>query len=328
MADLLPLIDPAEGAKMEAEAEAYRRDLLAALERSITLTPVMRVQDGTYHSCIPFAPYVRGPAEDASWEWRRPFAVGLSSYWDLVQSAGPTISPAGVLAPNDRRVQGWLDVLEDRMDQVWTKSHAPWIAFFKSIDAKTGDEWYYFGGVGHQAGFERRTSIYLETDDISSFLRGLFVGYAAEVVPGKRYTFMEGSPHCAAPNKIFEEAAFVVHLRSMLIMEDGPALWLARGIPRGWLEQGKRISVKNAPTHFGALAYEIVSDVDHGKIGAVVVMPSRTPPKSVLLRFRHPKELPMKGVTINGKEWKDFDTVKEVVKLHDLKDNVSVEIRY
>jgi hypothetical protein len=86
--------------------------------------------------------------------------------------------------------------------------------------------------------------------------------------------------------------------------------------------------VKNAPTHFGTLAYKIVSDVDHGKIGAVVVMPSRNPPKSVLLRCRHPKELPMKSVTVNGKKWNDFDTVKEVVKLHDLKDNVRVEIRY
>ena len=36
----------------------------------------------------------------------------------------------------------------------------------------------------------------------------------------------------------------------------------------GWLQQGKRIAVKNAPTCFGALAYEIVSDVDNGKITA------------------------------------------------------------
>ena len=182
MAELLTLIDPAEGAKMEAEAEAYRRDLLAALERSIALTPVMRVQDGTYHSYIPFAVYVRGPAEDASWGWMR--SSICASYWDLAQSAGSTISPAGVLAPDDRRVQGYLDVIEDRMDEVWTRSFAPWIKLFDSIGAKTGDEYYYFGGVGHQAGFERRTSIYLETDDIAPFLRGLFVGYAAEVVPG------------------------------------------------------------------------------------------------------------------------------------------------
>ena len=59
------------------------------------------------------------------------------------------------------------------------------------------------------------------------------------------------------------------------------------------------------------MAYEIVSDVDHGKITATVEMPSRNPPKSVLLRFRHPKASPIKSVTVNGKPWTDFDPVKE-----------------
>jgi len=329
MAELLFLIDPAEGARMEAEAEAYRQDLLAALERSIVLTPVMRVQDGTYHSYVPFAPYVRGPAEDVSWAWMRPFPIGTPSYWDLVQSAGPTISPAGVLAPNDRRVQGFLDVLEDRMDQIWTKSFDPWIKQLDALGTKTGEEWYFFGGVGHQAGFERQTSIYLETDDISPFLRGLFVGYAAEVVPGTGYTFMEGAPHFAAPNKIFEEAAFLVRFRSMLVMEEGPALWLARGTPREWLEQGKKIRVKNAPTHFGTMTYDIVSDVDHGKIAASVEIPSRNPPKSVLLRFRHPKNSPIKSVILtNGHQWNDFDAATGTIRLHDLEGTVQLEAVY
>ncbi len=35
--------------------EAYRQDLLAAVERTIALSPVVPVRDGTYHSVIPFA---------------------------------------------------------------------------------------------------------------------------------------------------------------------------------------------------------------------------------------------------------------------------------
>jgi hypothetical protein len=72
----------------------------------------------------------------------------------------------------------------------------------------------------------------------------------------------------------------------MLVMEIGENLWLARATPRAWLEQGKTIGVRNSPTYFGTVAYEIVSDVDNGKIGATVEMPLRKAPKEVLLRLR------------------------------------------
>ena len=36
----------------------------------------------------------------------------------------------------------------------------------------------------------------------------------------------------------------------------------------------------------------------------------------------------MRGVTVDGKEWTDFDAAKELVKLHGLKGKVRVEARY
>jgi hypothetical protein len=38
------------------------------------------------------------------------------------------------------------------------------------------------------------------------------------------------------------------NFRDMLVMENGQSLWLARATPRVWLEQGKKIAVKNACT--------------------------------------------------------------------------------
>ena len=99
-------------------------------------------------------------------------------------------------------------------------------------------------------------------------------------------------------------------------------------MPRAWLEQGKRISVKNAPTYFGTLAYEIVSDVDNGKITATVEIPKRNPPESVIVRFRHPKSMPIQSVEVNGKEWKDFNKDKETIELKDLTGKVAVTARY
>jgi len=111
-------------------------------------------------------------------------------------------------------------------------------------------------------------------------------------------------------------------------MEDGSDLWLARGTPRAWLEQGKRISVKNSPTRFGTTSYQIVSEVAHGKIIATVSLPSRNPPDQVLLRLRHPKGTPIRSVTVDGKPWKDFDRVHEVIRLHGLRGQTTVQARY
>src|SRR5262249_54039373 len=96
MAELLGLVEPEAGARMAADAQAYRQDLLKAIDRSIILTPVVSVRDGTYHSFIPFAPYVRGFAAGA-WGWRRCQGHIGAIYWDTVQSADPLISPSGLL---------------------------------------------------------------------------------------------------------------------------------------------------------------------------------------------------------------------------------------
>jgi len=309
----LAVIDPDGGAKLAAEAEAYRQDLRAAVERSIALSPVVPVRDGTFHSVIPFACYVRGLATGA-WGWRRDGSgvhVG-PLYWETVQSAAALISPAGLLPPNDVRVQGYLDVLEDRL---------------LLENANIGNRNWFDAGWQYQGGLERTANMHLAGDDIPVFLRSFLNCYAVDILPNDGYIFNEHATH-GPPDKIFEEAAFIERFRNLLVMEDGRDLWLARATPRVWLEQGKKIAIRNAPTHFGTVNYEIVSDVENGKIAATVKMPSRNTQKAVLLRLRHPKSTPIKGVLVNGKAWKDFDPAREVVKLHDLKDTVNVEVQY
>jgi len=319
LAEVLSLIDPDEGAKLAAEAEAYRKDLVAAIERSVTLTPVVPVRDGTYRSFIPFAPYVRGFAAGA-WGWRRCQGHVGAIYWDTVQSADPLISPAGLLSPRDVRVQGHLDVLEDRLLLENTKVNAR----TRGFDPEK--HWFSHASWQYQCGLERHANIHLEADDVPNFIRSMLNQYAVDIMPGE-YTFREhttGGP----PDKIFEESAFLERFRMMLVMEDGDWLWLARATPRAWLEHGKKISVKNAPTHFGTVSYEIVSDIDNGRITATVEMPSRKPPKAVLLRFRHPRSSPIKSATVNGKPWKDFDSRKEVIRLTGAKTKTRIVAHY
>ena len=309
----LGVIDPEGGAKLRAEAEAYRQDLRAAVDRSIALSPVVPVRDGTFHSVIPFACYVRGLGTGA-WGWQRDGSgehVG-PLYWDTVQSAAALISPAGLLPADDARVQGYLDVLEDRL---------------LLENPRVGQRDWFLAGWQHQGGLERTANLHLAGDDIPSFLRSFLNCYAIDILPSEGYVFNEHATH-GPPDKIFEEAAFLERFRGLLVWEDGPNLWLARATPRVWLEQDRKISVKNAPTYFGTVDFEIASDVDHGRITATVKLPSRHKASQVWLRLRHPKGVPIKGVTVNGQDYPDFDPAREVVKLHGVNGNVSVEARY
>jgi hypothetical protein len=109
LAETLAVVDPSAALRLKVGAESYRKDLRVAVERSIALSPVVPVRDGTYHSVIPFACYVRGLSTGA-WGWQRDGSgrhVG-PLYWDTVQNAAALISPAGLLPPNDVRVQGYL----------------------------------------------------------------------------------------------------------------------------------------------------------------------------------------------------------------------------
>lgn len=312
-ADALSAIEPAEGAKLKAEVEAYRKDVLAAVDRSIALSPVVPVRDGTYHSVIPFACYVRGLSTGA-WGWMRDGShehVG-PLYWETVQTAAPLISPANLLSPKDVRVQGYLDVLEDRL---------------LLENANVGNRPWFDAGWQYQGGLERTANMHLAADDVPVFLRSFLNCYAVDILQNDGYIFNEHAVH-GPPDKIFEEAAFLERFRNMLVMEQGDSLWITRAAPKAWLTQGQKISVKNAPTHFGIVSYEIVSDVDHGKINATVEMPSRNPSKSVLLRIRHPSDAPIKSVTVNGKEWKDFDAGKETIELRGLTGTIAVTATY
>ncbi len=311
LAEAVAVVDPAEGARLRTGAEAYRRDLKRAVERSIALSPVVPVRDGTYRSVIPFACYVRGLGTGA-WGWRRDGSgshVG-PLYWETVQTAAALVSPAGLLPPGDPRVQGWLDVLEDRL-------------LLENINVGHHD--WFAAGWQYQAGLERTANMHLMADDIPVFIRSFLNLYAVDILPHDGYVFNEHAVH-GPPDKIFGEAAFLERLRDLLVMEDGPDLWIARAAPRDWFADGKRISVRHAPTRFGELSYEIASHGD--RITASITLPDREAPRTIHLRLRAQGSRRMKSVQVNGKPWKGFSAAAETIDLRGLKGEANVEVTY
>jgi hypothetical protein len=318
-AEVVAKFDPQAARRYAGEAENFRQDILTAVEKSLVLSPVIRVRDGTYRSFLPAAPYMRGPASrfmptNFSMPNYPQHTPGL--YADAVRG-GQYLLEFGILPASDRRAIGYLDVLEDRLLSENFKIGQR----FKDYDPQK--DWFSRSGWYYQCGLERTANIYLLWDDPACFLRTWFNQFAIEILPGV-WHFKEHTAMHDCMDKPYEEAAFLERFRGMLIREDGETLWLAQAAPRKWFGQGENISVKNAPTNFGIVNYQTQSDVEHGKILATLDMPSRNPPSVLVLRLRHPQALALKTVTVNGRPWNDFNAAKETIRLHGLKGNVKV----
>lgn len=319
-ADALSVFEPKAGRKYQKEAEAFRGDLRRVLDREAALAPVRLGRDGAFHGYIPRMAYAKGLTGPE---------LGAPQFPDCDRFMGalPLAEPHAALDANDLRMTDTLDVMEEMgtsPSAVREKEEAR-----KNKGLPTDDAWFWNPYVilpkaSHNA------NIYLLQDDVPNFLRFWMNSYASVVgADGKlwEHWHLGNYDPCSAPDN-GTAGWFMENFRNLLVMEEGASLWAARATPRAWLEQGKKISVKDAPTCFGPFAYTIVSDVEHGKINAEIEMPSRRPPHSVILRLRHPASAPIKGVTVNGRVWRDFDPAKEVVRLHGVHGAVRVEAAY
>ena len=209
-------------------------------------------------------------------------------WWTLKWAPCRWPTPLAYSMPPIRDIGEHLDVIEEGLKinqrRKGTGQQAP--------GATKEHFWTGFAGLVKYSFVDK---IHLRRDDVPCFLRYWMNNYAAWVTAAGGFNegnslghYMGNPDDKPESGDLASTGWFVESFRNLLVIEDGQSLWL-RATPRAWLEQGKKISVKNAPTHFGTLAYEIVSDADNGKISATIEMPSRKPAKEVVLRFRHPK---------------------------------------
>ena len=105
--------------------------------------------------------------------------------------------------------------------------------------------------------------------------------------------------------------------RWMLVFEDPQSgeLWLTKGTPRSWLEDGKKISVSAAPTRYGPLTFQIASSLRNKKVEALLDLPAAPMGARIHLRLRAPEGNQMSSVTVDGQAWRDFDPASETIIL-------------
>lgn len=171
-------------------------------------------------------------------------------------------------------------------------------------------------GMANEPVYNQQGTAYLLRDDPKAVIR-TFYSYMASAFS---HTVFEPVEHRWTHGQYFgppsTDGAWFELYRNMLVRElDDETLLLGQAAPRKWFEEGKKIVVERAPTYFGEVTYTIASQAASGRITAAIEVPARRPPRTLLVRLRHPDAKPMRSVTVGSKPWSDFDPSKEWVRI-------------
>ncbi len=177
------------------------------------------------------------------------------------------------------------------------------------------DNLFYRGwGIANEPVYNQHATAYLLRDDVKAVIR-TFYSYMTSAFS---HTALEPVEHRFSHGQYFgppstDGAWFELYRHMLIHEEDDDTLLLAGFTPRAWLDDGKQIVVRRAPTRFGLLSMKLSSSASAGHLAAELTMPDRSKPAALLVRFRHPNGKRIQKVTVNGKEWPDYDVAKEWV---------------
>ena len=282
---------------LQAEADAYRRDILAAFSEAMARSPLVPLRDGTWIPQIPSEVHRRG----------RTFG------WITVTLEGPIyFLRTGLMAPDDPMA---VPILQDYEDNLYLSER------YGYSWENHGAQWFSRGGISMQPNLLCSPHPYLLRDEIKHFLRAYFNAFASCYYPDTQMMCEHPLPDLGDWRgdhyKTSDESNSTYWLRLMFVDDDrgDEVLRLGMALPRAWLADGQSPSIQRAATHFGPLSLRFESKAHSGSITAVVEPPTRRTPKQVLLRFRHPEAKPIQRVELNGKSWTKFDAGREWVEL-------------
>ena len=298
-----------EAASLRAEAEAYRRDILAAFNEAAIRAPLVPLRDGSWIPQIPSEVHRRG----------RTFG------WITTTLEGPIyFLRTGLVAPQETMA---LNIMRDFEDNLYLSER------YGYSWEQHGAHWFSRGGFSMQPNLLCSPHPYLMRDEIQHYLRAYFNAFASCYYPDTQMMCEHPLPDLGSFRgdhyKSSDESNSNYWLRMMFIDDErGDDLRLGMALPRAWLADGGMPTIERAATHFGPMSLRFASQAASGQITAVLDPPTRRAPKNILLRFRHPDSQPMRRVTVNGKAWDRFDGKKEWVELGGLAGATTVAVSY
>ncbi len=271
VSEMLATVDPDYSEGIRREAAELRNDIRETFFESIATSPVIPLGNGAW--CPTAPPWVgpRGPkclfVDGDNW-WTH---GSMTTRDDVI---GPLhLVSEEVIDYNELAASMMLDYHSDLM-------------FLRNV-------------ASSQPYYSRHQYVHLQRDEVKRFLKAYYNTFAA-LADRDIYSFWEHFYH-ESPNKTHEEAEFMMDTRWMLYMEEGDTLHVLRGVPRAWLQSGKRIELNDVGSYFGKLSISVVSKLDQGMIEAEVNSDSERKPRSLMVRLPHPDG--KKAISVVGGEY-------------------------
>ncbi len=302
LGDALGQIGHPDAQFFKTHAAELRADTLRAYAWTQSRSPSLALRDGTWIPLYPSQVHSPGklgdffPGEDGGRSWAYDVELGAHQ-----------LVPGGILNPNSREVDRLVNHMEDVQfladglgDYPATMNHS---------------DWFNNGGFAKvQPYYTRNCEIYALRDDVKPFIRSYF-NTIASMLNTEVLAMWEHFHHGGAWDKTHETGYFLHQTRTMLVQERGNELWLAPFVTSNWLRDGQHVSVKNAPSQFGQVSYQIQSHANKGYIEAIINPPTGQSPGCLVIRLRHPDGKPMRAVTVIDKPHTDFDPQEETVRI-------------
>jgi hypothetical protein len=154
----------------------------------------------------------------------------------------------------------------------------------------------------------REALLLLYSDMAHQYTRGAWLAPETRNV----YADIAAAPYCTPAQVVAS-----LMTRWLLVFEDprSHTLWLGKGVPRAWFDDGKVVDVQHVPTRWGVIGYRLVSHWRERHIDAVVDLPATGLSVPTELRLRAPGEAHLRSVAVDGKAWTKFDAMAETITL-------------
>jgi len=153
-------------------------------------------------------------------------------------------------------------------------------------------------------------------------------GATLGVIPGQEFRSMYLPPNSA------NNSLLLRIVRTQMVYEKvddrglPSDLLLTHFSPRSWLDDGKEISFRDAPSLFGPISLSIRSRLKHDQIDVSFQTPRRKLPNRTWLCLRTPRRREIVQVLHRGESFDRFDSSNEKIDLSGLTGKVELTVHY